>query len=143
MVLNDSHWAPICRALGREQWSQDARFARAHDRVAHRTEINALVAGRIAEEDAGHWVSRLTTERVPFGLVNDYAQALADPQVAHRGLVREVEHPASGAIRLVGPPWISARSPVAVSPPPLLGQHTAEVLRRWLGMKDAEIAALA
>ena len=72
--------------------------------------------------------------------MNDYARALADPQVAHRGLIRRVEHPVSGEIRVVGAPWIMSGAQADVKPPPLLGQHTAQVLREWLEWPEEEIA---
>ena len=65
--------------------------------------------------------------------VNDYVEALADPQLAHREFVQAVDHPTSGRIRVVGAPWIMTGPPVARTPPLLLGQHTREVLADWLG----------
>jgi formyl-CoA transferase len=138
IVQNDNYWAPFCRALEREEWIDDARFADSAGRIANRAELNALVGERFAERPATEWVERLTAHRVPAATVNSYAQALSDPQVAHRGLVREVEHPRSGRIRVVGPPWISSAGEVEVRPPPLLGQHTEEVLREWLGRASHE-----
>ncbi len=143
MVQHEGQWAPFCRALGREQWIEDPRFRTMALRVNHRKEVNRLVARRLGEQPAEHWMQRFEAERIPYALVNDYAQALADPQVAHRGLVRTLDHPASGKIRVVGPPWIMSVTRTEMAPPPTLGQHTAEVLRDWLGMAAEEIAAVA
>lgn len=143
MVQHEGQWAPFCRALGREQWIEDPRFRTMALRVKHRKEVNKLVARRLAEQPAEHWMQRFEAERIPYALVNDYAQALADPQVAHRGLVRTLDHPVSGRIKVVGPPWIMSVTRTEMAPPPALGQHTAEVLRDWLGMAAEEIAAVA
>jgi crotonobetainyl-CoA:carnitine CoA-transferase CaiB-like acyl-CoA transferase len=108
------------------------------DRVQRRAEMNALVAARFSERDSKHWAARLEEFRIPFAPVNDYAQALEDPQVAHRGLVREVEHPASGTIRVVGPPWRMSETKTEIASPPVLGQHNEQVLRDWLGIDRKE-----
>ena len=84
-------------------------------------------------------MARLEEYRIPYALVNDYAQALQDPQVAHRGLLREVVHPTSGKIRVVGPPWRMSATQTEVKSPPLLGEHTAEVLQDWLGMREEDL----
>lgn len=81
----------------------------------------------------------MTAERVPFAPVNDFVDALADEQVAYRGLVHQVEHPVSGRIRVIVPPWIGTGAAAEITPPPLLGQHTALVLRTWLGYADNDI----
>lgn len=143
MVQHEGQWAPFCRALEREQWIEDPRFRTMALRVKHRKEVNKLVARRLAEQPAEHWMQRFEAERIPYALVNDYAQALADPQVAHRGLVRTLDHPVSGRVKVVGPPWIMSVTRTEMAPPPTLGQHTAEVLRDWLGMAAEEIAAVA
>lgn len=139
MVQHEGQWAPFCRAMEREEWIDDARFRTMASRVRNRKEINEAVARRFAEQPCEYWVRRLEAERIPYALVNDYAQALADPQVVHRGLIRQLDHPASGPIRVVGPPWIMSVSKTTMAPPPLLGQHTAQVLRDWLGMGAEEI----
>jgi crotonobetainyl-CoA:carnitine CoA-transferase CaiB-like acyl-CoA transferase len=105
-------------------------------RVENRREMNELVARRFAEHDSQYWLDRLETFRIPCALVNDYGEALRDPQVAHRGVIRELEHPTSGKIRVVGPPWRMTTTQSELRPPPTLGQHTAEVLRDWLGIKE-------
>jgi crotonobetainyl-CoA:carnitine CoA-transferase CaiB-like acyl-CoA transferase len=109
------------------------------DRVARRAEMNALVAERFARREAAYWAARLEEYRIPYAPVNDYAQALADPQVAHRGLVREVEHATSGKIRVVGPPWRMSSTRTEIKPPPLLGEHTREVLRDWLALDERDL----
>ena len=142
MVQHEGQWAPFCRAVEREEWIGDARFRTMALRVKNREEVNKMVAKRFAERPADHWMQCFEAERIPYALVNDYAQALADPQVAHRGLIREVDHPSSGRIRLVGPPWVMSVTQTEVAPPPMLGQHTGEVLREWLDMRAGEIAKI-
>jgi crotonobetainyl-CoA:carnitine CoA-transferase CaiB-like acyl-CoA transferase len=139
MVLNDSHWAPFCRVVGRENWIDDARYLTMASRLAHRDELNGALEKIFAARSGEEWGRRLEAERIPYALVNDYAEALSDPQVAHRGLVHELDHPTSGPIRVVGPPWIMSESESRMTPPPLLGQHTAEVLRSWLNWSDERI----
>lgn len=140
MVQNDRIWEPFCRALGCPEWIADPRFADNRLRTRSREAINRLVCARLAEWTAAEIIPRFEAERVPFARVNDYVEALADPQLVHRGQVRTVVHPTSGPIRVVGPPWIISGTDIAVAPPPLLGQHTAEVLAGWLGWGQAEIA---
>lgn len=137
MVHDQSQWKPFCQALGAEDWIEHPRFRTMPLRVQNRAEMNAIVARRFAEHDAQHWAAKLEEYRIPYALVNDYAQALEDPQVAHRALVRELEHPSSGKIRVVGPPWRMSSTQTEIKPPPTLGQHTAEVLEDWLGTKNA------
>jgi crotonobetainyl-CoA:carnitine CoA-transferase CaiB-like acyl-CoA transferase len=140
MVHDQDQWKPFCKALGAEQWIEDPRFCTMPDRVQRRAEMNELVAQRFAQHDAKYWAGRLEEYRIPYAPVNDYAQALQDPQVAHRGLVREIEHSTSGKIRVVGPPWRMTETRTRIDSPPLLGQHTNDVLRDWLSLtaKDLE-----
>lgn len=140
MVHDEGQWKPFCHAMDAAEWIDDPRFATMALRLQHRREMNELVAQKIARHDSRYWTARLGERRIPCAPVNDYAQALQDPQVAHRGLLREIDHPTSGKIRVVGPPWKMSATETAFGPPPLLGEHTAEVLQEWLGMKAEELA---
>jgi crotonobetainyl-CoA:carnitine CoA-transferase CaiB-like acyl-CoA transferase len=132
MVHNEEQWRPFCQAMEEPQWLEHPRMRTMALRVKNRTEVNEVVGGRFAERDAAYWQRRLEEFGIPYALVNDYAQALADPQVKHRGLIREIEHSRSGRIRVVGPPWQMSRTPTPMRSPPLLGEHSDEVLRDWL-----------
>ena len=142
MVQNDRHWAPFCRALDRVDWIDDSRFAGSAARVVNRDTLNDMIARRFAEVEAADVIPRLEAERVPFAHVNDYAEALADPQIAHRGQIHTLDHPASGKIRVVGRPWIQSgpEPEPSISSPPTLDQHKAEVLRAWLDWDADRIA---
>ncbi len=136
MVHDEAQWAPFCRALETDDWIEAPRYRTMALRVQNRPEMNGLVARRFAEHDAQHWAARLEEYRIPYARVNDYAQALEDPQVAHRALVSEIDHPSSGKIRVVGPPWRMSSTQTEIKAPPALGQHTAEVLQDWLGIES-------
>ena len=139
MVHDQEQWKTFCEAMNKAEWLEDGRFATMALRLEHRKEMNKVVAERIALKDSEHWAIRLTEYRIPHALVNDYIQALEDPQVKHRGLLHEVDHPVSGKIKVVGPPWRMSNTNTEVRSPPTLGQHTAEVLQEWLGINEEEL----
>ena len=135
ICLNDRAWPRICRALGCVELIDDARFADMTRRVENRKALNAIIGGIVAGRTADSWRPSLEAERVPYAMVNDYAQALDDAQVAHRGLIRELDHAHSGAIRVVGPPWKMTGPQAEPTPPPLLGEHGKDILAEWLDRK--------
>ncbi len=141
IIQNDRFWPLFCRAMDREDLIDEERFATIADRLKHREELDAIVARVFSERTAEAWAPRLEAERIPFAPVNDFAEALNDPQTRHRGIVREITHPKSGRIRVVGPPWIMSGPQAEMTPPPLLGQHTGEILREWIGWDHARIQA--
>lgn len=141
-VGNDGQFAALCNALGRPELSGDARFATNPARVMNRETLIALLEPIFRSRPTRDWIEELTQVDVPCGPVNDIPAALADPQAQARTMVQTVEHP-SGAIKLVGPvPKLSATPAQIYSAPPLLGQHTDQILRERLGYAEAEIAAL-
>jgi formyl-CoA transferase len=102
-----------------------------------------LLEAIVRDKPAAFWTGKLEAAGVPCGPINSIAQALADPQAVARGLRIELPHPSAGTVPLVGMPIrMSASSPSYERPPPLLGEHTDEVLREVAGLRADEIAAL-
>jgi len=139
MVHHDRVWPPFCRAVERLEWIADPHYATNRLRCENRDELNALVFERFAAYDAGEITARLAAERVPYAVVNDYVQAVADPQTRHRGVVQQVTHSTSGDIRVIGPPWLVDGQSIKVDAPPALGADLDEVLRQWLGWRSDRI----
>ncbi len=126
---NDKMFRGICRALGHPEWASDPAYATNPARVENREQLVALLEAVFEKDTVGAWVERLVAEGVAAAPVNRVDQVFADPQVVHNQQVRTVEHPAAGEIRLVGSPLHLSLTPVVdPQPPPLLGQHTAEIL---------------
>jgi crotonobetainyl-CoA:carnitine CoA-transferase CaiB-like acyl-CoA transferase len=141
-VGNDSQFAKFCEAAGCAL-HQDARFRKNADRVRHREVIVPLLAEIMGKRTVGEWVALLEPIGVPVGPINDLEQAFAQPQVKSRGLQLELPHPLAGTVPAVANPIrMSATPPRYQSAPPLLGQHTQEVLR-GLGLDDHELQSLA
>lgn len=140
-VGNDDQFARLALVLRHPEWGADPRFATNRDRVANRLIIDDLVQEVIGTGSRAHWVQLLNEAGVPAGPINDVAEALTSEQA--RGMVAEIDHPLAGMIRLLGVPIHFAATPAAITRhPPLLGEHTTEVLTEVLGMKPSQIAAL-
>ena len=136
IVQNDNHWESFCHALGRPDVFQSEALKTMQGRVAQRQYLDELVAAEFLLRGTADWMNRLAENRVPHSKVNSYLEAVDDPQVKHRGLVKEVIHPVSGKIKIVGAPWKLDRDDEQIFSPPLLGQHTQEVLKTWLGVES-------
>jgi len=132
MVQHDGHWRPFCDALQRPDWRDNPRYASMKLRLQRRAELDAQVAAHFLTRKAAYWSQRLGRLRVPYAPVNDYVGALADPQIAHRGIIRTLVHPRSGKIRVVGAPWTVSAPQSRPRPPPLLDQHRAQIVSEWL-----------
>ncbi|MGE0558828.1 MAG: CaiB/BaiF CoA transferase family protein [Burkholderiales bacterium] len=133
IVQNDNHWPNFCKAIDRMELLENPDYATMPGRCQHRAVLDDIVSSAFLARDSSTWAKVLSDNRVPFAVVNSYIDALNDEQVKFRGIVREVEHPASGKIRVVGPPWVMPESRLKPTPPPMLGQHTQDVLKDWLG----------
>jgi len=142
-VASEAIWRRFCDAIGRSELADDPRFARNPQRVEHRQELLQILAGIFLERDTSAWMELLREAGVPCAPVQSIDQVFDDPQVVHRKMVTEVEHPTAGAIRLAGLPVKLSGTPASIRlVPPLLGQHTEEVLRTWLGIDSDSIARL-
>ncbi|MDE2626525.1 MAG: CoA transferase [Burkholderiales bacterium] len=141
-VGNDSQFAKFCDVAGRADIAQDPRFIRNADRVRHRSTLVPMLAALMKQRSRGDWLVSLEAAKVPCGPINDLAEVFADPQVLERAMTVQMPHPLAGSVRLVASPMKFSATPVQYQrPPPLLGEHTDEVLLE-LGLTDAEITAL-
>jgi crotonobetainyl-CoA:carnitine CoA-transferase CaiB-like acyl-CoA transferase len=141
-VGNDSQFAKFCDAAGRPGIAADARFARNQDRVRNRAVLVPMLEEIMRTKRKAEWLALLEAVGVPCGPINNLAEVFEDPQVNERAMVNAWAHPLHEGLRLVASPIKLGATPVrAERPPPLLGQHTREVLREVLGWDDARIAA--
>jgi crotonobetainyl-CoA:carnitine CoA-transferase CaiB-like acyl-CoA transferase len=144
-VGNDAQFEKWCRFAGAEDLRRDPRFTTNSSRVAHRRELYALMPAYMQQKTTKEWVDGLAGIGVPCSPVNQIDQVFADPQVQHRGMRIEMPHPAAAAcmVPLIANPLKMSRTPPTYrESPPMLGQHTDEVLRELLKLKDEELAAL-
>ena len=141
---NDDQFRRLCDAVGLPALPDDDRFRDNAARVQNRETLASLLGEKIRGNTREHWLSALQAAGITVTSINTIADALADPQAAERGAVWEVEHPALGTVNLLGSPLRNlSRTPAEPqSHPPLLGEHTEEILREALGMSDADIQAL-
>jgi crotonobetainyl-CoA:carnitine CoA-transferase CaiB-like acyl-CoA transferase len=137
-IGNDGQFARFCAVAGRPQWSGDERFASNAARVANRATLIPLLRQTTVMRTTAEWINALESQAVPCGPINRIDQVFADPQVVARKLKVELPHPVAGKVSGVANPIRMSATPVVYrSAPPLLGQHTDEVLADWLKLKPA------
>ncbi|OZM75747.1 CaiB/BaiF CoA-transferase family protein [Pseudonocardia sp. MH-G8] len=141
-AINDKFWRMLCAALGRPELAEHPDFGTNVERTRRREALADLLEPILLERDRDEWLGVLQAHGVPCGPVNTLGEAMSDPQVAHNQLIRTMEHPAAGSVRTVGLPLRMDGDPLPVrSAPPLLGEHTDEVLSQY-GFGDDEVARL-
>jgi len=139
---NQKLWQKLCEAIGRPELVDDPRFAGNDDRMANRRELVRELESGLAARSTDEWVAALVDAGVPCGPIHDYRQVFEDPHTQAREMEVRLQHPEEGEIRALGIPVKLSDTPGAIRrPAPLLGEHTAEVLRE-AGLTDEEIAAL-
>lgn len=142
-VASEGIWRRFCQAIGKIELADDPRFAKNADRVENRAALIAILTEMFRGRDNEIWLRLLNQAEVPCAPIQTIDQVFAAPQVRHRDMLVEVEHPTAGTVRMAGIPVKFSVTPASVRlPPPLLGQHTDEVLKSWLGTDDKTIADL-
>ncbi len=140
---NQTQFVALCRAIGRPEWATDERFCSNEARIGHRDELHALLADVFRTRPGTEWDDMLFAAGVPCGPINDYAQALAHPQAQHHGARIDMPHPLGVHAPGVANPMHFSATPVEYRrAPPLLGEHTREVLIEQLGLTQEELERL-
>ena len=142
-VGNDGQFAKFAALIGKPEWAGDSRYARNPERVAHRDALDAGITECLSRDTAESWLAILTEAGIPCGRINSVEQALNDPHTVAREMVRSVQHPTAGDVKMLGIPFRFSDTPASVRrAPPTLGQHTEQVLRDVLKLSDARIGEL-
>ena len=141
-VGNDRQFGKFCAIAGHPEWAQDPRFAKNADRVRQRHLLVPQIAAVLKTRPRDQWLAALEAAQVPCGAINNLAEAFADPQAQAREMTQSMAHPLTDKLRLVASPIKLSATPVSYRhAPPLLGQHTREILQE-AGFNEQQISAL-
>jgi crotonobetainyl-CoA:carnitine CoA-transferase CaiB-like acyl-CoA transferase len=142
-VGNTGLFQQFCRVLGRPDLAADPRFDTDAGRVEHRGALRPALEGFLKTRPVAEWLKTFSAAGIPCGSIKDVAEVFASPQVLAREMVRTLVHPKVGSLRVTGNPLKMSETPGAVEqPPPLLGEHTDQVLAEWLGLDGAACLTL-
>jgi formyl-CoA transferase len=142
-AANARQWEMLCEVVGRPELKVDPRFATNQDRVANRIVLQEALNEAFATRDANEWLDRLQEVGIPSGVINTIADVFNHPQAQDRQLKIEIEHPTAGVLGFPGYPYKMSKTPAqAHRPPPLLGEHTDEILLELLGYSSEEVTFL-
>ena len=138
-IANDALWVRFCDAIDRPDLRDDPRFATAPERVKHRETLVPVIVELTATRTAQEWVNLLAAAGVPCGRIRSVAEVCTNPQLTERGKIVERPHPTAKTVKMIGLPIELSDTPGQIeTAPPLLGEHTDDVLRD-LGYSDEEI----
>jgi crotonobetainyl-CoA:carnitine CoA-transferase CaiB-like acyl-CoA transferase len=142
-VGNDEQWQRFCSVAGLAALSAQAEYGDNPGRVRHYDVLRPRIAEAVRTRTTAEWIEALTAQGVPCGAVRSVGEVLADPQLAARGMVTQMEHATAGTIGQLGVPIKLAETPGSIrTPPPRLGEHTETILRQDLGLSDSDIRRL-
>jgi len=139
---NPEHWRRLLGVIGREDLIGDARYDSPAARLEHEAEVNAMVATWTLRHDKNEAMRIIGDAGVPAGAVLDTSELIADPSFEQRGIMQTVPHPVIGPYKMAAWPVRFSGQPLPVTPAPLLGQHTADVLGDWLGIDPDQVSRL-
>jgi len=139
---NDGQYRKLCVALGLADLADDPRFLANADRVRNRTLLASLLGEAIVCQPMDHWIAVLEAAGVPCGPINTLDRVFADPQAKARELAFDLPHPSAGTVPTIASPMRFSETPVEHKRPPLLGEHTAQVLGELAGVSDVRLQAL-
>jgi crotonobetainyl-CoA:carnitine CoA-transferase CaiB-like acyl-CoA transferase len=143
-VGNDAQFARFCEVAGKPEWAADSPYAVNAERVRRRDELVPMIEAVVRTRTQRDWLDALEAVGVPCGPINRLDQVFADPQVEARSMRIDLPHPLSGSVPQVANPLRFSQTALAYTQsPPLLGEHTAPVLRTRLGLSEAALAELA
>lgn len=133
---NDKLWGMLCQAIGREELLDDTRFNTISQRLANRVELIATLEDTFLTESRDYWINLLQDKGIPAGPILNYAESFVSEQAAHRGMKMDIDHPVEGRVPVIGfVPKLSRTPPAVRLAPPLLGQHTHDILTE-LGISE-------
>ncbi len=142
-AASETIWKRFCQAIGKPELETDPRFEKNPQRVQNREELIQILREIFLERKSSAWMELLRDAGVPCAPVQTLDQVFRDPQVLQRQMLVDVEHPTAGSVRMAGLPLKFSDTPASVRlAPPLLGQHSEEILRNWLKMAEGEIVDL-
>ena len=142
-VGSEKLWKTFCPAIGHPELTDDPRYANNRARMKNRDTLIPVLQEIFMTRTFDEWEKILLGSGIPFGALNNIAQVAEHPQVKARGSISEIDHPRIGKIKVVSPVAKLSETPASIrSPSPSLGEHNEEVLREFLGMTPAAIAAL-
>ncbi|MGI0090547.1 MAG: CaiB/BaiF CoA transferase family protein [Nitrososphaerales archaeon] len=141
-VGNDKMWREFCLAIDADGLQGDARFLTNSERVKHRAELEAELVQIFSKDTSANWVLKISQTGIPCSEIRSLSEVFSDPHVVSREMVRETHHPKAGLVKQVGLPYHFANFDFDIrSPPPMLGEHTREILSS-LGCSSLEIEKL-
>ena len=142
-IANEKQWGQLCNVLARPDLNTDTRFAANRDRVTNREELSAELNRIFSQRGVDDWLADLVQAGLPCGRINSIPEVFTHPQALARGMTLESNHPTAGMVRLTGFPYKLSQTPAEIHrPPPLLGEHTEEVLGSLLGYSSEDVASL-
>lgn len=140
---NDGQYRKLCEAMGKPELADDPRFADNKSRVVNLAILHPIISECLLTRDLKDWLQDLEARGVPCGPINTIPMVFEDPQIKHRNMLRELSHPAAGTVKQVVSPMNFKNAPLSFDrPPPMLGEHTKDVLRE-LGLPVDEAEKIA